>query len=256
MKVAIMERYRAEGYWEEVGQELLQRTNRTSSIASDDTPFYVLKQRLFFERFLDPALQSALSVLEIGQGPGGNLERLQEQGKQVFGVDISPSMIQLARERGIKNAVLMTTPKIPFEDRFCDAVFTSTVLQHNRSADVESLLREMARVARHEIHLFEDTSPVPVRDRRSHWLRKPAWYASRLEDLGYELTDKHRLPLAWQEIAAIIARITLDGKRTQGAAPTPKRLGLEKQMLKIGRAIDRSIPPVMGLTHLSFRRVN
>jgi SAM-dependent methyltransferase len=251
-----MDTYEVGAFWDHVGRELLQRPHGDeSSIASDDTPYYSLKQRIFFEEFLDSSFRDVNTVLEVGQGPGGNLRRLRSQGKTVFGADVSTSMLEIARRNGIESVVQIDGSHLPFEDKFCDAVFTSTVLQHNNDEHAASLLSEMARVAGKEVHLFEDTAPIYFRDRRSHWLRPPAWYVSRLASRGYELTSQRRLPLTCQEIAATFARVLVDRKLDQGARPTARRLRLESALLSAARPVDRVIPPMVGLTRMSFRRV-
>lgn len=250
-----MSDYRPDVYWNNVGRQLLQRPDDDdSTIASDDTPYGVLRQAYFFEDFLDPSFQDVSTVLEVGQGPGGNLARLSSQGKTVFGVDVSPSMLEVARRRGLNNVVQIDGSHLPFDDNFCDAVFTSTVLQHNNPENAAKLLVDMARVAAREIHLFEDTAPVPFRDRQSHWLRRPSWYVSRLESLGFQLTFQKRLPLTCQEIAATAARVLIDRGLPQGAPPTKRRLRLEGRLLRVARPVDRVIPPAVGLTRMSFHR--
>jgi SAM-dependent methyltransferase len=251
-----MDKYQAGAFWDNVARELLQRSDDDhSTIASDDTPYYSLKQNRFFEEFLDPAFQTVNSILEIGQGLGGNLLRLRSHGKLVYGVDVSQSMLELARRNGLQSIVKMDGSHLPFDDRFCDAVFTSTVLQHNTDEDAASLLIEMARVSAKEVHLFEDTAPIHFHDRRSHWLRPPSWYVSRLESRGYEPTFQKRLPLTCQEIAATFARVLVDRKLCQGAHPTKRRLRLEGILLHAARPVDRVIPPMLGLTRMSFRRM-
>lgn len=252
-----METYDAGAYWDNVGREVAQRPHDDqSSIASDDTPYYFLRQRRFFEEFLDPAFRHVTSILEIGPGPGGNLNRLRSQGKTVFGADVSKVMMNIAHLNGLNCIVQIDGSHLPFKDKFCDAVFTSTVLQHNTKEQATGLLAEMARVAAKEVHLFEDTAPIPFRDRRSHWLRPPSWYISLLESRGYELTFQRRLPLTCQEMAAIIARVLVDRQRGQGARPTPRRLRLEAILCSAARPVDRHVPPMVGLTRMSFRRTD
>ena len=252
-----MRTYSTKNYWDTVASELLQRTeDDDSTIASDDTPYYALKQTRFFEEFLDMATRDARSVLEIGSGPGGNLARISSHGKLAFGVDVSPSMLKLARRRGPYGLVQIDGSRLPFQDGSCDAVFTSTVLQHNTPELATGLLLEMARVSAREIHLFEDTAPLHFRDRRSHWLRPPSWYASRLEPLGYELTFQKRLPLTCQEIAATVARLITDRGQRQGAPATMRRLRIEDGLSRLARPVDRVIPPMMGLTRMSFYRTS
>lgn len=246
--------YEVGDFWNNVGRQVLKRSEDDhSSIASDDTPYYALKQTRFFTEFLDRSFGDVTSVLEIGQGPGGNLSRLRAQGKNVFGADVSPSMLELARRSGLEVSQTDGT-HLPFDDRFCDASFTSTVLQHNDDEHAEDLLGEMARVSAREVHLFEDTAPIRFRDRQSHWLRPPSWYVSRLEKLGYELTFQLRLPLACQEVAATIARVLVDRKLEQGAPPSRGRVRAENALSIVARPVDRVVPPIVGLTRMSFRR--
>jgi SAM-dependent methyltransferase len=247
--------YEAEAYWDDVGREVLQRPdNEQTRIASDATPYSLLRQSSFFSDFLDPALRDSTSVLEVGPGPGANLNRLRAQGKTVFGADVSKVMIDVARRNGLDCVVQIDGSHLPFDDKFCDAVFTSTVLQHNTKGQAASLLAEIARVAAKEVHLFEDTAPIAFRSRRSHWFRRPSWYVSQLESRGYELTFQRRLPLMCQEVAAGLAWVLVDRQRGQGAPPTPRRLRLEDRLLRVARPVDRSVPPTAGLTRMSFRR--
>lgn len=264
----------AGAYWDNVGRELLQRTHDDqSSIASDDTqfdslgqrrsfeefhdtPYYSLRQLRFFEEFLDPTFWDVTTVLEIGPGPGDNLNRLRSQGKTVFGAEASKVMVDIARRNGLDSIVQIDGSHLPFEDKFCDAVFTSTVLQHNTKERAAGLLAEMARVAAKEVHLFEDTALIPLRDRRLHWLRTPSWYVSQLESRGYELTYQRRLPLACQEVAATIARVLVDRQGGQRARPTARRLRLEAILCGAAQPVDRHVPPMVGLTRMSFRRTD
>ena len=65
----------------------------------------------------------------------------------MHGADVSSSMREIARRNGLDCIELMDGKCLPFEDRSVDAVFTSTVLQHNDDEHAASLLAEMARVA-------------------------------------------------------------------------------------------------------------
>lgn len=269
-----MKTHEAGAYWDNIARELLQRPHDDpSGVTSDemqhnsagqrrtfeefhDTPYYALRQIRFFEEFLDSAFGDVTSVMEVGPGPGDNLNRLRSQGKTVFGAEVSKVMVDIARRNGLDSVVQIDGSHLPFEDKFCDAVFTSTVLQHNTKERAVSLLAEMARVAAKEVHLFEDTAAIPVRDRRLHWLRTPSWYVSQLESKGYELTYQRRLPMACQEVAATIARLVVDRQLGQKARPTDRRLRLEGALCAVARPVDRHVPPIVGLTRMSFRRID
>jgi SAM-dependent methyltransferase len=266
--------HEAGAYWDNIARELLQRPHddksgitgadtqrrsagqRHSFEEFHDTPYYALRQIRFFEEFLDPTFRGVTSILEVGPGPGDNLNRLRSQGKTVFGAEVSKGMVDIARRNGLDSVVQIDGSHLPFEDKFCDAIFTSTVLQHNTKERAASLLAEMARVAVKEVHLFEDTAVMPVRDRRLHWLRTPSWYASQLEPRGFELTYQRRLPMACQEVAATLARVLVDRQLGQRARPTDRRLRLENALCAAARPVDRHVPPIVGLTRMSFRRTD
>ena len=87
-------------------------------------------------------------VLDLGCGPGNLLEKLN--GERVVGVDLSDSLLELARER-TKNlphvrVVKGNAEKLDFPDNTFDRVVCSEVLEHTRNPDV--VLNEMARVTK------------------------------------------------------------------------------------------------------------
>jgi len=247
-------RYSTEEYWDRVGKRLQLRQRDASSIAGDDTQFYREKRKLFLERFLAPAVKGSASVLEIGSGPGGNLTWLAPRVSMAVGADVSRPMIEIARRNGARFLVRTDGRRLPFRDRSCSVVFTATVLQHNPPSQCLAVLREMARVCDDGLHLFEDTAPVGVRDRRSHWLRRPEWYAARLEPLGFRLTSIERLALAWQELAAVAARALVPGRSPEGAPLSNARVSLERRLLRLARVPDCVLPQLVGLTRMSFSR--
>lgn len=254
LRMTNLARYSTEEYWERVGQRLKSRDDNGSVIAGNDTLFYRHKRTLFLERFLGPVVDESASVLEVGSGPGGNLTWLAPRVALAAGADISPHMLEVARRNGARCLVRMDGRQLPFRDQSCSVVFTATVLQHNDNARCSALLREMARVCGDRIHLFEDTAPLGVRDRPSHWLRRPSWYTSHVEPLGFELTSVERLALTWQELTAVGLRAGLRGRHEEGAPLSNARLRLERQLLRFARVPDRLLPPIAGLTRMSFRR--
>jgi SAM-dependent methyltransferase len=85
-------------------------------------------------------------VLEVGSGTGAFAERLaRELGAEVAAVDVSPRMVQLARERGVA-ARVGDVQELAFEDGEFDAVAAVWVLHH--VPDVDRGLGEIARVLR------------------------------------------------------------------------------------------------------------
>jgi hypothetical protein len=57
------------------------------------------------------------TVLDIGCGAGRHSLYLQEQGHRVLAADISPLAVQVARERGVKNAVVADASTIAPDER-------------------------------------------------------------------------------------------------------------------------------------------
>jgi ubiquinone/menaquinone biosynthesis C-methylase UbiE len=85
-------------------------------------------------------------VLEVGCGWGELAERIaQEVGCDVVALDLSPRMVELARERGL-DTVVGDVQKLPFAAGEFDAVVAAWMLYH--VPDLERGLAEIARVLR------------------------------------------------------------------------------------------------------------
>jgi ubiquinone/menaquinone biosynthesis C-methylase UbiE len=84
-------------------------------------------------------------VLEVGCGTGLILGRLAPEAACAYGVDLSPNMLQGARDRGLSVALGSAT-SLPFPDDSFDLVCSFKVLAH--VPDIEKALREIARVTR------------------------------------------------------------------------------------------------------------
>lgn len=80
----ISEKYQPEEYWNEVA-EFISRRKGSQVVAGDDEPYYRYKRSLFL-RLFDTIDFEGKRVLEIGSGPGGNLEYLLQKGcRQIAG---------------------------------------------------------------------------------------------------------------------------------------------------------------------------
>jgi SAM-dependent methyltransferase len=246
--------YLPKDYWEGVARRLSGR-EQFRLLAGEESPFYAIKREMLLARMLLPALADLEGpALEIGCGPGGNLSQLQDLGKAVAGLDLSTTMLREASSNGLTRLVNGNATMLPFRSGTMAAVYTVTVLQHNDDGSAARMLGEMARVSSSEVHLFEDTGVVGVHDRPSHWVRTPEWYANRLSQHGYRLENRERIPLAFSEIGANVIRAVADRGRPEGAALSERRVRLEERALQLTLRVDRVVPPVVGLTRLSFRR--
>lgn len=108
---------------------------------------------LLNEHYNRPALRSMLGevrgrrVLDAGAGSGGILRDLVDAGAQAVGVDGSPEMLRLAREKVGDAAELIVADlaaPLPFEDGRFDDVVCSLALHNLR--DWEGPLAEFRRV--------------------------------------------------------------------------------------------------------------
>lgn len=92
-------------------------------------------------------------ALEIGCGTGLLLSRVAELADEAVGVDLSPGMLSVARERGL-SVVEGSATELPFEDASFDLAYSFKVLAHVEPIDVA--LREAARVVRPGGHVIVD----------------------------------------------------------------------------------------------------
>jgi len=84
-------------------------------------------------------------VLELGCGTGLLLERVAPIARSAKGIDLSPGMLDSARERGL-DVTLGSVTDLPWDDASFDFVFSVKVLAH--VPDIERALAEAARVTR------------------------------------------------------------------------------------------------------------
>ncbi|HLN04872.1 MAG TPA: methyltransferase domain-containing protein [Acidimicrobiales bacterium] len=246
--------YSPRQYWEGVGERLGERSENRL-LAGEESPFYAVKRSMFLEKLLLPAIgASDRMVLEVGCGPGGNIQWLEERGVQMLGLDLSSAMLQAARRSGVTRLVQGDATSLPIASRAVDAAITVTVLQHNDDEAAARIVAELARVARWRVHLFEDTGGLAIHDRASHWLRRPEWYVAELGRAGYRLETRLRLPLACSELVANGLRAVARRRQPEGAAIPENQMRLESKLLGVTTRIDSLLPPAMGLTRLSFTR--
>jgi len=87
-------------------------------------------------------------VLEVGCGTGSNLQLFQQRGCRVYGIDLSPSMLERARIKLGEGASLHLgdAAGMPYDDDQFDVV-TAMLTLHEMPAEIrEPVLDEMVRV--------------------------------------------------------------------------------------------------------------
>ncbi|HEY3233255.1 MAG TPA: class I SAM-dependent methyltransferase [Polyangiaceae bacterium] len=114
-------------------------------------------------------------VLEVGCGTGLLLERIQRFARSAKGVDLSPRMLEKARQRGLDVQEGSAT-ELPFADESFDVTCSFKVLSH--VPEVNRALCEMARVTRPGgMILAEFYNPLSLR-----WLVKRMGPTGRISE--------------------------------------------------------------------------
>ncbi|MCH2108440.1 MAG: methyltransferase domain-containing protein [Polyangiaceae bacterium] len=84
-------------------------------------------------------------VLEVGCGTGLVLQRIAQFASRAQGIDLSPGMLEKAKERGL-DVVEGSATRLPFPDNSFDVTCSFKVLAH--IPEIDLALSEMARVTR------------------------------------------------------------------------------------------------------------
>ncbi len=102
------------------------------------------RKRVVFEMFD----LSGGRVLDIGCGPAVYTDRLSERGLDIYGVDPSEQMIEIAGKKGIKNAQFSvgSMEKLEYDNNFFDGMLCIGVLEY--LTDMERGISEAARVVK------------------------------------------------------------------------------------------------------------
>lgn len=251
--------YNPERYWDEVAKNISSRRD-LKLIAGDDEPFYRYKRKRLLE-MIDTIDFSGKAILEVGCGPGGNLDYIWSKGvRKITGVDISTQMIALAKQllKGKAIEVLKINGRdLPFEAGSFDVVFTSTVLQHNTNeSHLGKLIQEICRVSRQEVYLFERVEST-IKGHESNLGRPVAYYARLFKENGFALQQTRSLPIQASFYACgIIRKLFNSRKRKEGEPLSRISLVLEQLILPVTTLLDKLIPSNRDLTLLKFSRAD
>jgi ubiquinone/menaquinone biosynthesis C-methylase UbiE len=112
--------------------------------------------------------RAGLSVLDMGCGTGSHLSFYREAGCKTFGIDLSPAMLDVARQK-LGSAVpaaltLGSAARMPFPDESFDLV-TATLMFHEMPPSLRALaLSEAKRTVKKDGRfLVIDYHPRPIR---------------------------------------------------------------------------------------------
>ena len=87
-------------------------------------------------------------LLDAGCGPGILLNRLAGGPFELFGIDLSPEMIQEVQTTGpgkMMNLAVARLEQVPYPDDFFDIILALGILEY---VDIEAALKELARIAK------------------------------------------------------------------------------------------------------------
>jgi len=118
--------------------------------------------------------REGMTVLDVGCGTGIHLELYQKAGCNVSGIDQSPSMLQVARNRLGESANLYMgdASNMPYPDREFDLIIFSTVLHEMPRAVRSAVINEAKRTLREDGRILSiDFHPGPIRPLEG-WIHK------------------------------------------------------------------------------------
>ncbi len=110
--------------------------------------------------------REGMRVLDVGCGTGIHLELYQKTGCDVYGIDLSPSMLQVARKRLGESANLHMgdASNMPYSDKEFDLIIMSTVLHEMPCAVRSDVINESKRTLKEDGRiLLIDFHPGPIR---------------------------------------------------------------------------------------------
>ncbi len=159
----------------------------------DDDPY----QRVagFYDRLFEPLnrglrqlgirmhpLEQGRKVLDVGCGTGAHLDLYRKSGCELYGIDTSPSMLNVARTRLGEEAELRLSDatKIPYENDTFDLILCMLVLHEMDQPTRMSVITEMKRVLKTDGRiLLIDFHAGPARPLKG-WVTKPIIFISEV----------------------------------------------------------------------------
>lgn len=251
--------YNPETYWSEVGQRIQERGDG-NVVAGDDTPYYRYKRLRFLEMLHSADFKDKI-IMEIGHGPGGNLaEVLKKNPAKINGVDISDTMIELAKQN--LSSELISFQKtdgvtIDYPAQSQDLVFSATVLQHNSDEDMmKAMLKEMLRVSKDKVIIFERIEKTIKGD--DLCVGRPVeYYAGIAKEMGFELVETEFINIQVSYlVCGAIRKVFNPGNRKEGESLNGFSIFLQKTLLPITKLLDKIFTSKRDLGKLVFERTS
>jgi len=188
--------------------------NRYDEMVSSDSLLYAN-----YDDVLDTVIKTANPqyghiVLDIGTGTGNLALRCKSENFNVVGLDPNEAMLTIARTKNssVSNIKFEKAEdpflKIPYPDRYCDALITTYAFHHIPDNLKPESIREMIRVIKPGGSwvvgdlAFEDRKSEQQALRKYKWLEKEYFIIIDeimpvFQELGMELQCKQVTPVTW-----------------------------------------------------------
>jgi ubiquinone/menaquinone biosynthesis C-methylase UbiE len=167
----------------------------------------ILGLRLFLPK-------AGMAILDVGCGTGSLLELYQRCSCVLYGIDLSPSMLEIARKRLGDSALLHigNASEMPYEDRSFDLVTAMLALHEMNPTTRSFVIGEMKRVLRDDgCILLIDFHPGPIRPLKG-WITKLIILLSEVA-AGREHFRNYRRFIATKGLPTLIAENALIVKK-------------------------------------------
>jgi len=157
-----------------------------------------------------------MSILDVGCGTGSNLELYQRYKCSLYGLDLSPSMLNVARERlgDTARLDLGDATDMPYEDNKFDLVISMLSLHEMPPETRLAVLNEIKRVLKNDGRiLLVDFHPGPYQPLQG-WISKLIIFFSELA-AGREHFKNYRQFMATKGLSKLATLHNLEVEKQQ-----------------------------------------
>lgn len=170
--------------------------------------------------------RAEVKILEIGCGTGANLWYLAREGFTTFGIDASPTAVQIAKSRMQEeklNASILTGDilNLPFESGYFDCVIDVECLYTNATNNTKKIIAEIYRVLKNDGLFFSRTfTDKMYLGETPHMISNNEFInvlKGPLEGKGFvRLTSKDDIPIIYGELFSIDTVDLMEYSRSGG----------------------------------------
>jgi SAM-dependent methyltransferase len=137
----------------------MNEKEETTAAYDSNVVYYEEKTKNYVQDYISQDLELFLKmlngkrILDLGSGPGRDSLIFKERGFNPICVDISKSMIELCKQKGLE-AYEMDMENLSFEDRSFDGVWAYTSLLHLPKDRIENVLSKIKDILKDDGVLY------------------------------------------------------------------------------------------------------